>query len=90
MENTESKGKVLKMYDYFVDPDRKILIRLSATEAEQYCPGAPEVWQEDPELDGIRFGSGDFDSFIRIDAKAAREYAEKLLALKEAKDVHPD
>ena len=87
MENTEGKGKVLKMYDYFVDPDRKMLIRLSATEAEQYCPGAAEVWQEDPELDGIRFGSGDFDSFIRIDAKAAREYAAKFLALKEAEDV---
>jgi hypothetical protein len=84
MENTESKGKVLKMYDYFVDPDRKILIRLSATEAEQYCPGAPEVWQEDPELEGIRFGSGDFDSFMRIDAQTAREYAAKFLALKEA------
>ena len=87
MENTESKGKVLKMYDYFVDPDRKILIRLSATEAEQYCPGAPEVWQEDPELDGIRFGSGDFDSFMRIDAEAAREYEAKFLALKEAEKI---
>lgn len=87
MENTESKGKVLKMYDYFVDPDRKILIRLSATEAEQYCPGAPEVWQADPELERIRYGSGDFDSFMRIDAEAAREYEAKFLALKEAGDV---
>jgi len=87
MKNTENKGKVLKIYDYFVDPDRKILIRLSATEAEQYCPGAPDVWQADPELERIRYGSGDFDSFIRIDAKAAREYAEKFLAQKENGDV---
>lgn len=90
MENTENKGKILKIYDYFVDPDRKILIRLSATEAEQYCPGAPEVWQEDPELEGIRFGSGDFDSFMRIDAKAAREYVAKFLALKETGDAGKD
>jgi hypothetical protein len=83
MENSKNKDNILKIYDYFVDPDRKILIRLSATEAEQFCPGAPEEWQADAELDGIRFGSGDFDSFVRIDAKAAREYAAKFLALKE-------
>lgn len=90
MENTENKGKILKIYDYFVDPDRKILIRLSATEAEQYCPGAAEAWQADPELERIRFGNGDFDSFMRIDAEAAREYAAKFLALKEAGDVRKD
>lgn len=83
MKNNESKGKVLKIYDYFVNPERKILIRLSATEAEQYCPGAPEEWQANAELDRIRYGSGDFDSFERIDAQAAREYAAKFLALKE-------
>jgi len=86
MKNTENKGKVLKIYDYFVDPDRKILIRLSATEAEQYCPGVPDVWQADPELERIRYGGGDFDSFMRIDAKAAREYAKKFLAQKENGD----
>lgn len=31
----------------------------------------------------IKGGSGDFDSFERIDAQAAREYAAKFLALKE-------
>jgi len=87
MESTENKGNVLKMYDYFVDPDRKILIRLSATEAEQYCPGAKEVWQANPELDRIRYGSGDFDSFQRIDAKEAREYASKFLDLKKGANV---
>jgi len=35
----------------------------------------------------LRFGSGDFDSFVRIDAKAAREYAAKFLALKENRDT---
>ena len=86
MKKAETGKPVLKMYDYFVDPDRRILIRLSATEAEQYCPGARKVWQADPELEGIRWGSGDFDSFERIDAKAAREYAARFLALKEEKN----
>ena len=49
MKKAETGKPVLKMYDYFVDPDRRILIRLSATEAEQYCPGARKVWQADPE-----------------------------------------
>ena len=80
------KEKAAKpVYEYFVDPERKILIRLSMFEAEQYCPGARKVWQANPALEGIRTGSGDFDYFERITAKEAREYAARFRAEKAGK-----
>ena len=62
-------------YEYFVWPERKILLRVSTAAVEQFCPAAAEEWQANPALEGLRSGNGDFDYFDRISEEEAMSAA---------------
>lgn len=71
-------------YEYYVWPERRILLRVGIGAVEQFCPASEEEWQVRPALEGFRSGSGDFDYFDRIGEEEAmsaaarfREAAEK-------------
>ena len=53
-------------FEYFIWPERKILLRVSVEAVEQFCPAAEKEWLANPALEGLRSGSGDFDFFDRI------------------------
>ncbi len=63
-----------EQYEYFIWPERKILLRVSASAVEQFCPEYEEKWQISAAMDGIRTGNGDFDYFKRIGADEAASW----------------
>ena len=65
-------------YEYYVWPERKILLRVSDGAVEQFCPAAEEKWQANPALEGLRSGNGDFDFFDRISEKEALSAAARF------------
>ena len=66
-------------YEYYVWPERKILLRVSIGAVEQFCPAADEEWKANPALEGLRFGNGDFDYFDRIGEEEAMYTAARFL-----------
>ena len=65
-------------YEYYVWPERRILLRVSAGKVEQFCPAAEEAWRENPALEGIRSGNGDFDYFDRVGEEEAMAAAARF------------
>ncbi len=65
-------------YEYYVWPERKILLRVSVGAVEQFCPASEEEWQANPALEGLRSGSGDFDFFDRIEEEEAMSSAAQF------------
>ena len=65
-------------YEYYVWPERRILLRVSIGAVEQFCPAAEEEWQARPALEGLRSGSGDFDYFDRVSEEEAMSAAVRF------------
>ena len=65
-------------YEYYVWPERRILLRASVEAVEQFCPAADEEWQANPALEGLRSGSGDFDFFDRVSEEEAMAAAARF------------
>ncbi|MBR4575768.1 MAG: hypothetical protein IKO25_01055 [Clostridia bacterium] len=65
-------------YEYYVWPERRILLRVSLGAVEQFCPVSEEEWQARPALEGLRYGNGDFDYFIRVREEEALSAAARF------------
>ena len=65
-------------YEYYIWPERKILLRVSDGAVEQFCPAAEEIWQANPALEGHRSRNGDFDFFDCISKKEALSAAARF------------
>ena len=73
--NTVSPSRKEPEYEYYVWPERRILLRVSVGAVEQFCPSSEEEWQANPALEDLRSGSGDYDFFDRIEEKEAMSLA---------------
>jgi len=74
MDKVKSAGSPSRKdpeYEYYIWPERRILLRISIGAVEQFCPAAEEEWQANPALEGLRSGSGDFDFFDRVSEEEA-------------------
>lgn len=81
MDKVKSTGGPFRKdpeYEYYIWPERKILLRVSVGAVEQFCPAAEEEWQANPALEGLRSGSGDFDFFDRISEEEALSAAARF------------
>ena len=65
-------------YEYYVWPERRILLRVSVGAVEQFCPASETEWQANPALEGLRSGSGDFDFFDRVSEAEALSAAARF------------
>ena len=65
-------------YEYYLWPERKILLRVSVGAVEQFCPASETEWQANPALEGLRSGSGDFDFFDRVSEAEALPAAARF------------
>jgi len=75
-------------YEYYVWPERRFLIRVSMAAVELFCPLSEEQWQARPALEGIRYGSGDFDEYVRVGEEEAMSCAARFreAAIKQARE----
>ena len=78
MKSAFGSSRIDPEYEYFVWPERKILLRVSTAAVEQFCPGAAEEWQANPVLEGLRSGNGDFDYFDRVSEEEAMSAAVRF------------
>ena len=81
MDNVKSKDGLYRKdpdYEYYIWPERKILLRVSFDAVEQFCPAAAEEWRANPAMEGLRFGSGDFDFYDRISEEEAMSAATRF------------
>ena len=77
-EPTAGSSRNEPEYEYYVWPERRILLRVSVEAVEQFCPAADKEWQVNPALEGLRSGSGDFDFFDRISVEEAMAAAARF------------
>ena len=77
-KNTDSPSRKEPEYEYYVWPERRILLRISIGAVEQFCPALEEEWQANPALEGLRSGSGDYDFFDRIEEQEAMSLAAQF------------
>ncbi len=68
MKSTVGPSRKEPEFEYYVRPERRILLRVSVEAVEQFCPAADKEWQANPALEGLRSGSGDFD-FLTASAR---------------------
>lgn len=71
VKSTDMQSGKEPEYEYYIWPERKILLRVSDKAVEQFCPAAEEKWKANPALEGLRSGNGDFDYFDRISEEEA-------------------
>lgn len=78
MKSTVGPSRKEPEFEYYVRPERRILLRVSVEAVEQFCPAADKEWQANPALEGLRSGSGDFDFFDRISEEEAMAAAARF------------